>query len=64
MGEVLTTNKKSVKVAVSIEIMEHHLNFAKEIRDTMGKVAACKYIYHVYPKLSLLNAKTIVEYFL
>lgn len=64
MPEVISTDKGSVRVTVSIEIMEHHLNFAKEVMAAMGKVAACKYIYHVYPKLSLLNAKTIVEYFL
>ena len=64
MPEVTSTDKRSVKVVVSIEIMEHHLDFAGEIAYKMGKVAACKYLYHVYPKLSLLNAKTIVEDYL
>lgn len=64
MSEVIKSTSNSVKVAVSIEIMEHHLKFAKEIADNMGKVAACKYLYHVYPKISLINAKTIVEDYL
>lgn len=64
MSRVLVTKNEEINVAISLKIARHHIVFAKEIRDAMGKVNACKYLYHVYPQLSLLDCKGIVEHYL